>query len=264
MTRGIVGGRARLLRQRAPTVLANAAALTRTFAQLLQNAAAAIPPFMPAANTITLRIFTDAEGHAVVEVADTGVGIPCDVLGRVFDAFFTTTTGTSDGLGLTIARADVLAAGGSLTVASVEGRGTCFWVRLPPALATGTVHGAELFSSELPSRRVLVACDDPVAARRLRRLFEDERTIVVDTTIDEAIHRLARGEPCDLVVADALNAVGARLRARLAEVAPDALMRLFEIAEPAREIERRLRPSGPRLAVGCGSLEKRGASGMRG
>src|SRR6185312_5566335 len=113
-----------------------------------------------------------------------------DVVHRVFDPFFTTRgASAADGLGLTIARADVLAAGGSIGVESVEGKGSRFTVRLP-AVGGPCAVGPLLQSNELPSRRVLVACNDPAIARQLRTFFEDDRTIVVDTDLEEAGDRL--------------------------------------------------------------------------
>jgi PAS domain S-box-containing protein len=254
ITRGIVGARARLVRryEALPAVHANAAALARTFAQLIQNAAAAIPPFLPVANCISISTYQDAGGDIVVEIADTGVGIPPQAVGRVFDPFFTTRgSHASDGLGLTIARADILTAGGSIGVESVEGRGSRFTVRLPAVPGT-CATGTALASSELPTRRVLVACDDQQTARRLRAFFEDERTIVVDTDVDEAVERLGRSEPYDLIVADASDRSRTNLRERLADRAPEALMNMFEITTttlPAKSARSFEHPSGVRLAL---------------
>jgi PAS domain S-box-containing protein len=252
ITRGIVDTRARLVRRYAqlPAVHANAAALARTFAQLIQNAAAAIPPFLPVANSITISTYEDLEGRVAVEIADTGIGIAPVTLNRVFDPFFTTRGASAcDGLGLTIARAEILAAGGSIGVESVEGRGSRFTVRLPAVAGTMGTRPA-LVASELPSRRVLVACDDPIVTRQLRALFEDERTIVVDTDVDEAVDRLARGDTYDLVVADANDGRRRGLRTRLAAVAPEALMKMFEVTtSPHVPVKASAFPSGVRLAL---------------
>lgn len=241
VTRGIVGRAARLVRayDEVPAVHANPAALARTFAQLIQNAAAAIPPFLPAANSITLRTYEDIDGNVVVEISDTGVGIAEDVVHRVFA-----------GHGLTIARADILAAGGTMSVASVEGRGSRFTVRLP---AVGRpAHSLPPASRhDLPLRDVLVACSDGQVARQLRAFFEDERTCVVDLDLEEAAERLARGDTYDLVVCDARDANAKAFRARLMESAPEALMKMFEItadAAPTATVVKK-RDSGVRLAL---------------
>jgi len=69
-------------------------------------------------------------GTAVVEVADTGPGIPPEDLRRIFEPFYSKRTGGT-GLGLSIARRIVVAHGGRIDVESVVGRGTRVFVRLP-------------------------------------------------------------------------------------------------------------------------------------
>ena len=70
----------------------------------------------------------------IVEVADTGTGIKPAILGRIFDAFYTTKpVGVGTGLGLAIAHRIVTGFGGELTVRSVVGKGSTFTVSLPAA-----------------------------------------------------------------------------------------------------------------------------------
>jgi PAS domain S-box-containing protein len=77
----------------------------------------------------TLRVASRLEnGEVVIEIADTGVGIPQTL--DVFEAF-TTTKPEGTGLGLAISRQLVKAHGGSIQFASEVGRGTVFTVRLP-------------------------------------------------------------------------------------------------------------------------------------
>ena len=98
------------------------------------------------ANLITNAIKFTPEGGAVsvavtrsgedvhVAVADTGVGIPEDEVGRLFDRFFrasTTTTQPGTGLGLPIVKTIAEAHGGSVTVESTVGVGSTFVVDLP-------------------------------------------------------------------------------------------------------------------------------------
>jgi signal transduction histidine kinase len=67
---------------------------------------------------------------AVVEVSDNGPGIPAAVRSRLFDPFFTTKK-EGTGLGLSISQKIVRDHGGTITVSSVEGKGTTFQVNLP-------------------------------------------------------------------------------------------------------------------------------------
>jgi PAS domain S-box-containing protein len=70
----------------------------------------------------------------VVEVSDTGEGIPGEILDRIFDPFFTTKEiGKGTGLGLSTAQGIVTSHGGFLTVASTFGEGSTFAIYLPVA-----------------------------------------------------------------------------------------------------------------------------------
>ena len=81
----------------------------------------------------TLRLTSTLEGeHVVIEVADTGEGIPEANLPRIFDPFFTTKpVGQGTGLGLSICYGIIKKLGGELSVDSTVGIGTVFRMRLP-------------------------------------------------------------------------------------------------------------------------------------
>jgi signal transduction histidine kinase len=73
-------------------------------------------------------------GHLVIEVTDTGVGIPAAIIDRVFEPNFTTRPpGQGTGLGLSTVRGIVTDAGGSISVSSVAGAGATFTIKLPLA-----------------------------------------------------------------------------------------------------------------------------------
>jgi signal transduction histidine kinase len=71
---------------------------------------------------------------AVVELEDTGAGIPGDVLARIFEPFFTTKA-TGSGLGLAVVKRIVDAHGGEIRVDPAPGGGTRFTLRFPAAPA---------------------------------------------------------------------------------------------------------------------------------
>jgi two-component system sensor histidine kinase PilS (NtrC family) len=99
---------------------------------VLRVAAAEGPPQAPAA---TGRTPPDEGARWVeIEVADTGTGIPEEVLDRIFDPFFTTKK-DGTGLGLATVHRVVEASGGHLAVESAVGRGSSFRIRLPRAEA---------------------------------------------------------------------------------------------------------------------------------
>ena len=80
-----------------------------------------------------LVITTRRDGDfAVIEIADTGGGIPEDILGRIFDPFFTTKkVGEGTGLGLSISYGIIDSHGGVLAADSRVGEGTTFTIRIP-------------------------------------------------------------------------------------------------------------------------------------
>ena len=84
------------------------------------------------------------DGRPVVEVADTGAGIPSEYLARIYDPFFTTKSmGHGTGLGLSITYGIVREHLGSIECESAVGHGTRFIVNLPPvAASTGTAAAA--------------------------------------------------------------------------------------------------------------------------
>jgi len=113
-----------------PRVECYADQVNQVFMNLLVNAAHAIR----GEGTITIRTRTEGD-RAVVEVEDTGVGIPEANLRRVFEPGFTTKGKRMGmGLGLLISRQIIERHGGSISVRSAEGRGTTFTVALPRRL----------------------------------------------------------------------------------------------------------------------------------
>jgi signal transduction histidine kinase len=112
--------------------------LKQVFLNLIINARDA----MPDGGALTVRLH-QANGMVHVSVADTGVGIPPENLGKIFDAFFTTKKEVSGvGLGLAVSYGIVQQHNGSITVSSTPGKGTTFRVSLPlyqnSDAATGT------------------------------------------------------------------------------------------------------------------------------
>ena len=114
-----------------PLMECNPSQLNQVFLNLINNAAQAIEE----TGTITVRSVLDGD-TVKVQVSDTGRGIPGDVLGHIFDPYYTTKPpGEGTGLGLPIARDIVRQHGGELTVETVPGTGTTFTVTLPVKLA---------------------------------------------------------------------------------------------------------------------------------
>jgi signal transduction histidine kinase len=110
-----------------PKIPAYAAELNQVWTNLIDNAVGA----MPAGGTLTIRTELDAE-RLLVEIRDTGAGVPAEIRDRIFEPFFTTKPfGEGTGLGLDISwRIVVNKHHGDLRVESEPGD-TRFQVRLP-------------------------------------------------------------------------------------------------------------------------------------
>jgi two-component system, OmpR family, sensor histidine kinase BaeS len=113
------------------SVLADPHWLHQVVINLLSNAL----KFTPSGGSVTVRT-RQAGVDAVLEVADTGVGIPAEDLPRIFDRFWrgpraTQTSGS--GIGLAIAAELAIAHGGVLTATSAAGEGTTMKLILPRA-----------------------------------------------------------------------------------------------------------------------------------
>jgi two-component system NtrC family sensor kinase len=110
--------------------------------QLLLNLVLNAIQAMPDGGSLTLRT-RRREDWELVEVCDTGVGIPEAIRERIFDPFFTTRdVGKGTGLGLAVSYSIATAHGGGVEVESTEGEGSVFRV-LFPARDAVTTSGAE-------------------------------------------------------------------------------------------------------------------------
>ncbi|MGZ4868775.1 MAG: sensor histidine kinase [Halobacteriota archaeon] len=99
--------------------------MQRVLTNIIANACQAMP------EGGTLSITTESNGQsASIEVRDSGIGIPPENLGKLFEPLFSTKSG-GVGLGLAIVQSSIKAHGGSITVTSTVGRGATFYITLP-------------------------------------------------------------------------------------------------------------------------------------
>jgi signal transduction histidine kinase len=111
-----------------PMISVDANQLSQILMNLLLNAAQA----MPEGGRITISATkVKFEENVEIAVADTGAGIPADILPHVFEPFFTTKRGKGTGLGLSISQAYVHSHGGAIRLESLPGRGTTVRLTLP-------------------------------------------------------------------------------------------------------------------------------------
>jgi len=110
-----------------PSIFADANQMQQVFVNLFINASHA----MPESGEISITTGrTDDGSSAIVEIRDTGCGIPEEDLQRIFDPFFTTKA-EGTGLGLSISYGFVENNAGKIEVKSTVGRGTTFTILLP-------------------------------------------------------------------------------------------------------------------------------------
>jgi two-component system cell cycle sensor histidine kinase/response regulator CckA len=216
-----------------PLVEVDAAHLASVFVNLLLNAAHAFPETGGARNEIRVVTSTDASGRAVIEICDTGPGIPAEVLSRVFDPFFTTKdVGEGAGLGLSICRNIVLAMGGEIRVESQLGHGTTSRVVLPPRARS--LEPAPPAAAEAPQLRtgsVLVVDDDVAIAIVLARLL-NEHDVTVATSVEEALRIIETGTVFDVILSDLMmpERSGMDFYEALARVAPVLVPRVVFVS----------------------------------
>jgi two-component system cell cycle sensor histidine kinase/response regulator CckA len=192
------------------------------FDQVLMNLAINARNAMPDGGTITIatdrRLVLRAGEpgadplppgrYVTIDMTDTGSGIPADILPRIFDPFFTTRRGEGGtGLGLSMVQGIVRQSGGTLTVRSTLGAGTCFRITLPrheaaAEAAPPTVPaGAALRSTTACRERVLLVDDDDAIRRLAKRALTRAGWIVTDAcSADEALSLDPKGTDC--VVSD--------------------------------------------------------------
>lgn len=214
-----------------PLVAADEARLGQVFLNLVVNAAQAIPDGDAAHHRIRVSTATDAQGRAVVEIADTGEGIPPHVRARLFTPFVTTKpVGSGTGLGLSICHRIVAQLGGSIDVETEVGVGSTFRVVLPPATAPTDQAAplAEAASSNARRGAVLIVDDDPRVAEALRRVLSRDHDVTALRSGREALAHLVGAPTPDVVLCDVMmpDLTGPQLHDALLRDAPEAARRI--------------------------------------
>jgi PAS domain S-box-containing protein len=194
-----------------PLARANSARLGQVFLNLLLNAVEAIPEGQHAAQLIRVRTRIRSD-RITVEIADSGVGSPPQVLPRIFDPFFTTKPiGSGTGLGLAICHRIVTDLGGSIEVESPSRETTlrtAFRVSLPAAL---NVEGES--RRQLPAQprrgvrgRVLIVDDEPALLDVLRGVVAPLHEVVLASSGRAALDLLRENATYDVVLCDLMMA----------------------------------------------------------
>ena len=213
-----------------PALWADSHQLHQVIVNLITNAHHAMHG-VESTRQLTIRTCHETAGSRVLlEVGDTGPGIPAEVLARIFEPFFTTKpVGQGTGLGLPLCRGIVESHGGAVRVDTMPGRGTTMRIELPvvpaPAADTADAAGADL---ALPAgRRILIVDDEPDVAGVLRDLLAASgEEIEVAPDGRAALARIPAGN-FDLILCDVRmpRLDGPGLYRALAELDPRLLRR---------------------------------------
>ena len=196
----------------APLVHGDSRRLSQVFLNLLVNAFQSIPDD-GADHTIRISTRTRSDGWAVVEIADSGVGIDPAMLSSVFDPFVTTKApGQGTGLGLFICQSIVADLGGEIRLLPNKPSGTIAQVMFPPAetpLPTTPTADSSGIALAPTAAKLLIVDDDAQVLRVLERLLARYQVKTV-TGGEEAIRALEAGSYdvilCDLMMPGANGA----------------------------------------------------------
>jgi two-component system, NtrC family, sensor kinase len=189
-----------------PPVLGKRVEVEQLLVNLFRNSVHALAGQHDREARIRVSCRRDRE-RVLIEIADTGAGIPQGDLDKIFDPFFTTKpVGEGAGLGLSICHAIVTGMGGTIEVRSAEQSGTTVTVRLPAM----EVPRAPAVATEAPRRpardniaargRILIVDDEPFVLQMMMHALRDH-DIVGTSSGREAIARCL-AEPFDLIFCD--------------------------------------------------------------
>ena len=201
-----------------PDVVGNATALRTVFVNLFINAWHA----MEGAGEIRVRTRYDGLSAVVVELSDTGSGIPPEIMGSITQPFFTTKE-EGTGLGLSIAQRVIERHGGSMLFESTSGAGTTVTVSLPvkgPAPAAGDSQAGP---------DIMLIDDDEAVIHSLRSFFEAHGWAVSSATsgvaglgqFEESLKTHQRARQVVVIDLRMSDLSGTELAQRIKQLAPD-------------------------------------------
>ncbi|MBI4819178.1 MAG: response regulator [Deltaproteobacteria bacterium] len=214
-----------------PPVEGNEARFGQVFLNLIVNAAQSIPEGSTEKNEIRVTTRLANDGRVMVEIRDTGCGIPKEIRTRIFDPFFTTKpVGIGTGLGLAICHRIVTLFGGELSFESQVGKGTVFRTLFPVAqVKTAEAEPTVVFPTATRRGRILVVDDEVMFGAALRRALTPDHEVVSLDAATPALERIAGGERFDVILCDLMmpHMGGMELHAELALVAADQAQRMI-------------------------------------
>ncbi len=218
--------RGRLVRafEHVPHVTGTDAGLAQLFSTLIVNAAQSLDEGSVESNEVRVVVRAEA-GHVVIEVQDTGRGVPPELASRVFDPFFTTrAVGEGAGLGLSICHRIVQDHGGTISLRARPDRGTIFEVRLPAASTAPRPTPPPSSRARVSERlRVLVVDDEAMLGAAVERMVRGRHELERETSARAALVRIEAGERWDVILCDLMmpEMTGMELYEAVLERAPE-------------------------------------------
>jgi len=193
----------------------------------------------------------------MIEVADTGSGMPADVLEKIFEPFFTTKEiGKGTGLGLSTVYGIVKQTGGYIYCDSVIGQGTSFRIFLPrhvpdPAVAVPKLEEKQAVTQDLTGQGTILLVEDEEAVRAFgaRALRSRGYTVLEAASGVEAMAAIEEVEGhLDLVVSDVVmpEMDGPTLLGELRKQYPD--LKVIFVSGYAEEAFKKNLPEGAQFA----------------
>lgn len=212
-----------------PLVEGNEARLSQVFLNLLVNAAHAVPEGHVDRNEIRVETKLRGPDRVVVEVRDTGTGIPTQALPRIFEPFFTTKPiGVGTGLGLAICHRIVTTLGGEMEAESQPGVGTT--IRAIFRVATSKAREQQEPARVAAQRRgtILLVDDEAALGATVQRMLSSAHDVVYLTSARDALHCILRGDRFDVILCDLMmpDLTGMDLHAALSKEAPDQAQKM--------------------------------------
>jgi len=182
-----------------PVIVGHRSAMVRAIVNLLLNAASALPEGRTERNEVTLRSFARGE-QVIVEVRDTGAGIPPEVLPHLFDPF--SRQGPTRGethLGLVMCSRIVEDHGGRIDVETSVGVGSIFRCTLPAAPVAASVTTVR--EPRRTRARILIIDDMPFIGQAIAAVLSEHDVTVVRWPA-QALARFVAGETFDVILFD--------------------------------------------------------------
>jgi two-component system cell cycle sensor histidine kinase/response regulator CckA len=193
--------------------------------QVIINLAVNARDAMPGGGTLTIRTANHVQAgpmrrgaetmpaglYELIEVTDTGIGIPKENLERIFEPFFSTKEiGSGTGLGLSTVYGIVKQTGGFIFVDSLTGAGATFQIYLPRYQETDVAVAARSEPAEPPAVKdttgtgtvMLVEDEDPVRIFGARALRNKGYTVLEARSGEAALEMMETSDKIDLLITD--------------------------------------------------------------